>query len=69
MTPNLKLELGYRYLNLGESVTGTLNCFCGATFSPLKVKDLDSHDIKLGFRWLLAPPPPPIYDAPIIRKY
>ena len=69
VTPNLKLELGYRYLNLGESVTGTLNCFCGQTFSPLKVKDLDSHDIKLGFRWLLAPPPPPIYDAPIIRKY
>ena len=69
VTPNLKLELGYRYLNLGKSVTGTLNCFCGQTFSPLKVKDLNSHDIKLGFRWLLAPPPPPIYDAPIIRKY
>lgn len=69
VTPNLKLEAAYRYLNLGEAVTGTLNCFCGQTFSPLKVKEIDSHDIKIGFRYLLAAPPPPIYDAPIIRKY
>lgn len=69
VTPNLKLEAAYRYLNLGEAVTGTLNCFCGQTFSPLKVKEIDLHDIKIGFRYLLAAPPPPIYDAPIIRKY
>lgn len=69
VTPNLKLEAAYRYLNLGEAVTGTLNCFCGQTFSPLKVKEIDSHDIKIGFRYLLAAPPPPIYDAPIILKY
>ena len=56
-------------MHVSVARNGTLNCFCGQTFSPLKVKDLDSHDIKLGFRWLLAPPPPPIYDAPIIRKY
>jgi opacity protein-like surface antigen len=73
VTPNFKVELAYRYLNLGEGRTGELNCFCGQTFTPLKVKDLESHDIKIGFRWLLgAPAPAPIpveLPAPIIRKY
>jgi opacity protein-like surface antigen len=69
VTPNLKLEMAYRYLNLGEATTGSLNCFCGATFSPIKVKELDSHDLKIGFRYLLASPPPPAFEAPIIRKY
>ena len=69
VTPNLKLETAYRYLNLGEATTGVLNCFCGQTFSPIKVKDLDSHDIRIGFRYLLAAPPPPAFEAPIIRKY
>src|SRR4051812_33690070 len=71
VTPNFKMELAYRYLNLGEARTGQINCFCGQTFSPLKVKDLESHDIKLGFRWLLGAPVPVAMEmpAPIIRKY
>ena len=71
VTPNFKMELAYRYLNLGEARTGQINCFCGQTFSPIKVKDLESHDIKLGFRWLLGAPVPVAMEmpAPIIRKY
>ncbi len=76
VTPNLKLELAYRYLNLGEGSTGVLNCFCGSTLTPIKAKDIESHDIKLGMRWMFGapvlaaayePPPPPM--IPLVRKY
>ena len=71
---NLKLEVGYRYINLGQASTGVLNCFCGQTFSPMKVKDLDAHEVKVGLRYLLggaAPLPPMDYPppGPLVRKY
>ncbi|WP_342360708.1 outer membrane protein [Terrarubrum flagellatum] len=69
VTPNVKLELGYRYLNMGKAESGlacTLTCLPGTS---VKIRDIDSHDIKLGFRWLLggpdyAPPPIPV----VVRK-
>ncbi|TNC08639.1 porin family protein [Methylobacterium terricola] len=74
VTPNLKLELAYRYLNLGEGATGVLNCFCAQTYQPFKVKDIEAHDIKLGMRWMFGAPvvaaayePPPM--MPLVRKY
>ncbi|ACL59417.1 outer membrane protein [Methylobacterium nodulans] len=79
VTPGLKLELAYRYMNLGEARTGVLNCFCGASYAPIKIKDIESHDIKLGMRWMfgvpvVAPVPAPVaaYEpppGPIVRKY
>jgi opacity protein-like surface antigen len=72
VTPNFTLEFAYRYLNLGDGETGTLGNYaalnCVATCATLQFKDIDSHDFKVGFRWLLAAPAP-IYDAPLIRKY
>ncbi|KMO34123.1 outer membrane protein [Methylobacterium aquaticum] len=75
VTPNLKLELAYRYLNMGEGSTGVLNCFCGTTLTPIKVRDIEAHDVKLGMRWMFGapvvaayePPPPPM--MPLVRKY
>ncbi|WP_430910673.1 outer membrane protein [Methylobacterium sp. sgz302541] len=73
VTPNFKVELAYRYLNMGRAGTGVLNCFCGDTLVPLKVKNLEAHDVKIGLRYLLggfAPPLPPVYEpGPIVRKY
>ncbi|GJD49500.1 Putative adhesin RP828 [Methylobacterium crusticola] len=74
VTPGLRLELAYRYLNLGEAGSGALNCFCGQVYGPFKVKDIESHDIKLGMRWLFGGPvvaayePPPM-PGPLVRKY
>ena len=71
ISPNAKLELAYRYLNMGKAEAGGLNCF-NAVVCPdtdYSLKEIDSHDIKLGLRWMLAVAPPPIYDAPLIRKY
>ena len=81
VTPNLKLEVGYRYLNLGNAKTGTLSCFnqddCPGTV--YKFKNIEAHDVKVGFRYLLggvaaAPLPPIMPDyqpapGPLVRKY
>ena len=76
VTPNLKLELGYRYLNLGDVRSGVVNCInqdCGGAV--YKVKEVTSHDVRIGMRWLLggivAPAvaeyqPEPV---PLVRKY
>jgi hypothetical protein len=58
---------------MGKAESGGLNCFnavvCPDTVYALK--EIDSHDIKLGLRWMLAAAPAPIYEAPppLIRKY
>ena len=71
VTPNVKLELAYRYLNLGSVRTGVIDCYCNQTYAGSRVKDLESHDIKLGMRWALGGPvSAPAYEpAPLIRKY
>jgi opacity protein-like surface antigen len=57
VTPNYKVELGYRYLNLGKMTTGTFSCAGGCTGSyTLAAKNLDSHEFRLGMRWMLGGP-------------
>lgn len=48
-----KLDLGYRYLNIGSDIavaSGLLNCVCGTVGQPLKIADLESHEIRIGLR-------------------
>ena len=61
VTKNFKVELAYRYLNLG-SITDTVDCFGGCSPDSFKFGNLYSHDIKLGLRWTCCdvPPPPPL---------
>ena len=74
---NLTLEIGYRYLNLGEGQSGRIqNAFLPESYTPLKAKEIDSHDIKIGMRWnfgepdCCGPDERPIYaPAPTVRKY
>ncbi len=75
VTKNVKLEVGYRYLNLGKVETGGL---FGQTADTLRVRDLSSHDVRLGMRWALngdccsSPAPEPVYapaPRPMIRKF
>ncbi|AWN35564.1 outer membrane protein [Methylobacterium radiodurans] len=82
ITPNLRLELAYEYLNLGSVKTAGLNCF-GADGCPgtvYKFKNIEAHDVRLGFRYLIgglvaAPLPPLMADyappppGPLVRKY
>jgi opacity protein-like surface antigen len=69
VTPNLKLEAAYRYLNMGEYMeSGVVTCNAACPAPVYKLKEIDSHDIKIGMRWLLASPAP-MYQEPLIRKY
>jgi opacity protein-like surface antigen len=71
VTPNFKVELAYRYLNLGDAQTGTFRAFdnSGCNCVAAKFKDLDSHDFKVGLRWMLGGPVMAASNEPIIRKY
>ena len=74
---NLTLEVGYRYLNLGDAQSGRLvNAFTGQIQAPLKAKDIESHDFRIGMRWNFGDPnccgtPEPVAYAPppVVRKY
>jgi opacity protein-like surface antigen len=67
VNPNLTLELAYRYVDLGNGVTGALTDFTGFTRGrTMQFKDITSHDLKLGIRWDLSSPP--TYAPPLIRK-
>lgn len=79
VTPNLKLELAYRYLNMGDAQTGVVGCLpaCPGNLRTIyKARDIESQDFKIGMRWMLggpvfaaaAPayyePPPPMMAPP-----
>jgi opacity protein-like surface antigen len=59
INPRLKLEMGYSYLNLGNTNAAPLVCYGGANpptilcGDSLKNKNLASHDFHIGMRWML----------------
>ncbi|MFG5121222.1 outer membrane protein [Methylorubrum sp. POS3] len=74
LSHNVKLELAYRYLNMGDAQTGIVTCGATCLSTVYRVKEIDSHDVKFGLRYLLgapAPLPPMDYPAPgpLVRKY
>src|SRR5438132_7618526 len=68
VTPNFTVELAYRYLDMGDGLTGDLRTFDGINNvnNPMTFKSITSHDLKLGVRWNLESPP--VYQAPLVRK-
>jgi len=68
VTPNFTVELAYRYLDMGDGLTGDLRTFDGTNgiVNPTTFKGITSHDLKLGVRWDLSSPP--VYQPPLIRK-
>lgn len=78
VTQNLKLELGYRYLDLGKFGSGQMNCLNGTgggggfacTESPIASKnDMAFNDFRLGLRWMIGEEPAFAPEAPLVRKY
>jgi len=81
VTQNLKLEFGYRYLNLGKYVSGASSCLngsgagggfstgsCGGSDYYLKTNRLASNDFRIGLIWMLGGETPQS-PAPLVRKY
>jgi opacity protein-like surface antigen len=68
VAPNFTVELAYRYLDMGDGLTGDLRTFDGINNinNPMTFKSITSHDLKLGVRWDLSSPP--AYAPPLIRK-
>lgn len=73
VSPNVKLEAGYRYLNMGKVTSGaacTTTCPAGVTIGLGRV---DSHDFKFGVRWLLSSADPmpmaPVGYPVVSRRY
>jgi opacity protein-like surface antigen len=59
VSPTTKLEFGYRYLNMGTVKQNVLNCtggpgVAGSCGDNLHYKHIQSHEFKLGMRWMLG---------------
>ena len=79
LTSNLKLDLGYRYLDMGKITTASIGCqgapACGYEVQSFKVA---SHDFRLGLRYMFSDfgagpimASAPMYSrpGPLVRKY
>ncbi|CAN5283847.1 outer membrane beta-barrel protein [soil metagenome] len=80
VTSNLKLDIGYRYLNMGDGPTiglGGANGLLAGPSSSVRFKGIDSHDVRIGMRWNFSDPsccgpverPIAYAPAPTVRKY
>jgi opacity protein-like surface antigen len=67
LSQNAKLDLGYRYLNMGRgasATSGVIDCVCGPSAGPLKISDLESHEFRIGVRWSLGEQPKMMAHSP-----
>ncbi len=64
VNPGFTVELAYSYMNLGDAAPGNFAAFDNSISGPstIKLKDITSHDLKLGVRWNLDSPP--VYAPP-----
>jgi len=72
ISDNAKLDLGYRYINLGSgtaATSGIINCSCGSIGQPLTVHRLHANELRIGIRWMLDQAPKMVAQAPVIAKY
>jgi opacity protein-like surface antigen len=76
VTENLKLDLGYRYLDYGKFTSGISHCLNGTGigtgfscqgYSVYSKNELASNDFRIGLRWMLGEEAPP--PQPLVRKY
>jgi opacity protein-like surface antigen len=73
LAPNLKLDVGYSFKDLGKLNGGGVPACAGGGCSDevVNLKRLQMHDIHVGARWMFDAPAPraPIYGAPVVAKY
>ncbi len=73
LAQNLKLEIGYRYLNLGSVALGAAHCVAGppacsgAAVAARSRGTLASNDVRVGLVLLVGEPPPA--PAPLAARY
>lgn len=69
VSPGFTVELAYSYMNLGDAAPGNYRAYDGSISgaSTIKVRDITSHDLKLGVRWDLNSPPA-YMPPPLVTK-
>jgi opacity protein-like surface antigen len=69
VNPGFTVELAYSYMNLGDGAPGNYRLFDNSASGPtsIKLKELTSHDLKLGVRWELNSPPAYV-PQPLVTK-
>ncbi len=67
VSPSVTLEVAYRYVDLGDGITGDIRTYQGvnSVYNPMTFKDITSHDLKFGVRWDLDSPAP-AYMPPLV---
>ncbi len=68
VTPTFSVDLGYRFVSLGDGITGDMLNLDGTNpvpNNPMHFRGIYSHDLMLGVRWLLDDGG---YVSPLIRK-
>ncbi|MBV9432024.1 MAG: porin family protein, partial [Hyphomicrobiales bacterium] len=79
ISSNLKLDLGYRHLDLGNIESGAITCDCGQRSTGFKIRNPASNEIRVGLRWVFgevgpaalatsADQVPELPQAPILPK-
>src|ERR1700742_215896 len=67
VNPNMTVELGYSYVDLGNGTTGVDSTFDhSAGGHVFQFHNITSQDVKLGVRWNLESPP--AYAPPLVTK-
>jgi hypothetical protein len=63
------IEVAYSYMNLGDATTGANSNYAGTATPQFAwtMKNIISNDLKLGVRFNLDSPPPPV-PMPLMRK-
>jgi opacity protein-like surface antigen len=72
ITPNLKLELGYRYIDMGRLTSNPILCSqLGGCFFETQSYHATAHDLRVGFRYAFGGEPRVLYPAPgpLVSKY
>jgi len=80
VTQNLKLDLGYRYLDLGKFSSGQMHCLSGTGFitgGPANgceagiesKRDVAYNDFRIGLRWMIGEASYAPQQMPLVRKY
>jgi opacity protein-like surface antigen len=54
IAPNMLVDLGYRYMSLGDVMTGS------DAFGSMRLKNITSHEVRIGLRWTFE-------DMPVSR--
>lgn len=69
---SLSFEFAYRYVSLGDAMSGDIKTFDGTNnvYNPMHFKDITSHDFKFGVRWMLETPikSDPYLIPPLMRR-